>query len=106
MPNGLTVRTVTRDSDMNIINRKELLVSESRASRISIYEIDATGTLTYAKSIPTSANMDNFYTDDNVVFLTGSPNVFNRPPTTQIIRFAILRLQSSLIIFAALILIG
>lgn len=86
MPNGITVRTVERDDDV-LVNRRELLVNESRASRISVYEIDSTGTLTFRQSIQTTANMDNFFIDNNVVFLTGCPNLINHGPVTEIQRY-------------------
>ena len=73
-PNGLTVRTVDRENG-ELVNKRQLLVTESRASRISVYEIDYTGTLTFRQTIPTSANMDNIFQDQDTVYVTGSPRI-------------------------------
>ena len=71
-PNGLTVRIVDREND-EMVNKRQLLVTESRANRISVYDIDYTGTLTFSQTIPTSANMDNIFQDQDTVYVTGAP---------------------------------
>jgi hypothetical protein len=93
-PNGLVQRVVNFEADENIsspldtkvINRKELLVSESRAGRLSIYEIDYTGTLTHRDSIKTSSNMDNMYKKDETIYIAGHPNVIYFGEVTEILK--------------------